>query len=73
MNYPEMVSLVVCAVFVTSCESTDTVGSNRAEKRELANRAAAQQQQTQVDESQQNLSNAQKNTLNQDGNPMRGN
>ena len=73
MKHPEVIVLISCMAFLTSCESTDRAGqSKRAEKREMANRQAAQQQGRQ-DEAQQNLENAQRNVVNRDGNPMRGN
>lgn len=61
---------MTCVGLLAGCESTDMKADNRAEKRELANRQAAQQQ-TPQDEAQQNLLSAQRNVLNRDGNPMR--
>lgn len=76
MKHLPLIGLVACAGLFAGCESTDTAGnSDRAEKRERANRLAAQQEQAQhpQDEAQQNLWNAQRNVVNRDGNPMRGN
>jgi heat shock protein HslJ len=72
MKHLQLIGLIACAAFATGCESTDTAGnSGRAEQREHARRLAAEQQQGSQDESQQNLQNAQRNTINRDGNPMR--
>jgi hypothetical protein len=70
MSHIQLVGLIVCATFIVSCESTQTVGQGNQERKRLA---AIQQRnrQRQPDESEQNLWSAQQNTINMDGNPMR--
>lgn len=50
----------MCAALMISCETTQTAGQGNQEKKRLA---ALQQQQAQVDESEQNLWNAQHDRL----------
>jgi hypothetical protein len=70
MNYLQWICLIICAPILIGCESTQTVGQGNQERKRLA---AMQQwnRQRQADESEQNLSSAQQNTINMDGNPMR--
>jgi hypothetical protein len=72
MKQLQLIGLIVCAAFFISCESTKTAGTGNQEQKRLA--ALQQQQQyhrEHSDEAQRNLWNAQQDTLNQDGNPMR--
>jgi PBP1b-binding outer membrane lipoprotein LpoB len=70
MKHLEFISLIACAVFLASCESTETAGRGNQESKRLA--AVQQRQQKEAaDEAQQNLWSAQQNNLNRDGNPAR--
>ena len=66
-----LIGLIACAMVFVSCETTDTAGRGNLEAKRLA-ALQQQRQQEQADEAQQNLWNAQKGFMNQDGNPMRG-
>jgi hypothetical protein len=70
MKYLQWICLIICASILTSCESTQTAGDGNQERKHLA-AMREQNEQPQLDESEQNLWNAQQNTINMDGNPMR--
>jgi hypothetical protein len=76
MKQLQLIGLIVCAAFFISCESTQTAGTGNQEQKRLAALQQQQEQQQQYrrehpNEGHQNLWNAQQDTLNQDGNPMR--
>jgi hypothetical protein len=70
MKRLQLIGVIACAWFV-SCESTETASRRNQERKRLA-ALQQQRQQAQPDEGQQNLWSAQQNTMNRDGNPMRG-
>jgi hypothetical protein len=75
MKQLQVIGLIACVAFLASCASDETASNtNRKGRAEQTQRRIAEQQATQqgqVDEGQQNLWNAQRDTLNRDGNPMR--
>jgi hypothetical protein len=71
MKHLQLIGLIACLAFFAGCESTEMTGRGTQESKRLA-ALHQQNEQPQPDEGQQNLWNAQTNTLNRDGNPMRG-
>ena len=60
MKLLQLIGLIVCAASFVSCETTRIAGQGNQERKRLA---ALQEQQQQVDESDQNLWNAQHDRL----------
>lgn len=75
MKHVQLLGLIACATFFAGCESTEMAnGANSCgtqETKRLAALRAQQQGQSQQNEAQQNLWNAQGNIVNRDGNPNR--
>ena len=70
MNPLQILALVVFGALLVGCESTQTAGMGNQERKRLA-AVQQQEQQSQADETEQNLRSAQQNTLNRDSNPAR--
>ena len=69
MKHLQFIGLIVCAALLISCESTQTAGQGNQEAKRLAALQQQEQESAQMDEADQNLSNAQKDRLNRDSNP----
>jgi hypothetical protein len=74
MKNLQLIGLIVCATFLASCETTETAGNTgargNAEEKRLAALEERRQLESQMDESQKNLWNAQQDILNRDGDPI---
>jgi hypothetical protein len=70
MNYLQLIGLIACAASLASCETTATTGQGNAEAKRLAALEQRRQTESQMDESEKNLWNAQQDILNRDGNPI---
>jgi hypothetical protein len=69
MKHLQMMGLMASAALLVGCANDEQIG--RTGQKEQANRRVAQQQLGQVNETQDNLQNAQRDLVNRDGNPMR--
>ncbi len=74
MKHFQLIGLIVCMGFFEGCETTETAGNTgargNAEEKRLAALEERRQQESQMDESQKNLWNAQQDILNRDGDPI---
>ena len=68
MKHLQCVGLIASLALIAACETTQTAGAGNQERKRLA-ALQQQQQQAQPDESEQNLSNAQRDIMNRDSNP----
>ncbi len=71
MKHLQFIGLILCAAFLTSCESTQTAGPGQGnqEQKRLAALQQQEQEAAQMDEADQNLWAAQQARLNRDSNP----
>ena len=65
----QLVGLILCAGFLVGCETTQTTGTGNQEQKRLAQIQREQAEDTQTDESDRNLWNAQQDRLNIGTNP----
>src|SRR5258708_3380274 len=66
MNYLQLIGLIVCVASLAGCETTEATGKGNAEAKRLAALEQRRQTESQMDESQKNLWNAQQDLLNRD-------
>lgn len=71
MKHLRLVSFMILAAVVVSCESTQTAGQGNQEAKRRAALAQAHQNE-QPDEAQRNLWNSQQDRINRDGNNPTG-
>jgi hypothetical protein len=72
MKYLQLIGLIACAASLVGCETTQTAGQGNAEEKRLAALEQRRQTESQMDESEKNLWNAQRDVLNRDGDASRG-
>ena len=69
MKRLQLLGLIVGMFLCVGCESTKSSGEGNQEEKRRA--AIAQHQNNQMDESERNLHNSQRDRINRDGNPSR--
>jgi len=69
MKQLQLLALLFCAAFLTSCETTQTAGMGTQQQKQLTQTQQAPAEGPQVDESERNLWNAHQDLLNQGTNP----